>query len=205
LLIREGIWGIYNCVRYLYSYSKFSSSQGQAAALALAISSSLSLAFLGCATLLSAFKAPLSRNVPPRASHVIRKMLRPISTGLILAPAILNVIFLCVWRNSDILELSYRFRCYIDIDVIWSITGRQCVAPTWGIWLILAVIRLVVTLVVIVGFAPAMHSAFVDDKFRSHIISFPMLMVVRSDYPTQGDEHWVFTRRQNHLLALLTF
>jgi hypothetical protein len=194
----KAIWAIYNFIRYFYSYPKYTSSQGQTAALALATSSSLSFAFLGCATLLSVFKAPLARNIPPRASHVIRKVLRPISTCLILAPAVLNVIFVCIWRYSGVSELSHRSRCYLDIDVIWSISGGQCVSPAWGAWLILALIRLAITLVVIVRFTPQMRSALVDNKFRFHITSSHMPTAVPSDCPTPGDKPRALTSLQRY-------
>ncbi|KAK2460447.1 hypothetical protein APHAL10511_007612 [Amanita phalloides] len=146
------VWAVYNGIRYFYSYSIYTSSQGQAASLALAMSSSTSLASLTCATLLSMFKIPLARNIPPRASHLIRKVLRSISTCLILAPPIFNIVFLFIWRHSSNQELSYAYRCYIDIDVVWSVPKSPCVAPSWSIWLALALLRLVITLTVLVSY-----------------------------------------------------
>ncbi|KAF8624045.1 hypothetical protein AX15_006064 [Amanita polypyramis BW_CC] len=146
------IWAVFNFIRYLYSYAKYTSSEGQTASLVLAICAGLSPAFLAWATLLSKFRVSLARKVPPRASHIIRKVLRFASTSLLFVPAVLNVIFLCIWRHSANRELTFKYRCYVDIDVVWSASGGHCAAPAWGIWLILALLRLVITVVVLVSY-----------------------------------------------------
>ncbi|PFH45121.1 hypothetical protein AMATHDRAFT_51793 [Amanita thiersii Skay4041] len=151
-----GVWALFNAIRYYVAYPKYISSPGQAATLALALSSSLSLLCLICATLISVFKLSLIEAITPRASVVLRKALRSISSALILVPAVLNVAFLSAWRSSQNQELSYRFRCYIDIDVLWSISTdanhTDCIGPPWGIWLTLALVRLSITTVVLVSY-----------------------------------------------------
>ncbi|KAF8636075.1 hypothetical protein AX17_003782 [Amanita inopinata Kibby_2008] len=146
------LWAIYTGIRYFVAYSKYTSSPGQVASLALAVSTSLSLVLLICATLLSVFKMSLIQSIPPRASLILRKTIRALSSCLILAPALSNVIFLCIWKNSGDTELTYRYRCYIDIDIVWSVSKDECVAPPWGIWLVLALVRLVITTVVLVSY-----------------------------------------------------
>ncbi|KAM6492982.1 hypothetical protein JOM56_011116 [Amanita muscaria] len=145
-------WTVFNIARYLVSYSKYVTSQGQVAALALALSACLSLAFLGCAVLLSISRKYLKRRIPPRASHVIRKSIRSIAAFLIFAPALANVVFLFLWKDSDDPEISFKSRCHVDIDLVWSAFQDQCSAPAWGVWLALGLVRLAITLVVLAAY-----------------------------------------------------
>lgn len=146
-------WSVFNIARYLVSYSKYATSQGQVAALALALSACLSLAFLGCAVLLSISRKYLKRRIPPRASHVIRKSIRSIAAFLIFAPALANVVFLFLWKDSDDQEISFKSRCHVDIDLVWSTFQDQCSAPpAWGVWLALGLARLAITLVVLAAY-----------------------------------------------------
>ncbi len=69
----------------------------------------------------------------------------------LIAPAIVNLVFVLVWRHAKS-SLSLRGRCHWGIDVVWIGVGGQCAsgAPVFGVWLTAAILRLVLTTVVLV-------------------------------------------------------
>jgi len=71
----------------------------------------------------------------------------------LLAPAIVTFILVFAWRNTADIDMRFRGRCHWDIDVVWSGPGSRCErhAPSWGAWLAASIVRLVFTLVVLVG------------------------------------------------------
>lgn len=68
-----------------------------------------------------------------------------------IAPTIVNLVLVYVWRNVES-GLSLRGRCHWSPDVIWVGVGGQCAphAPPWGVWLTAAVLRLILTPIVLV-------------------------------------------------------
>ncbi len=80
--------------------------------------------------------------------HVLQFLL----AFFLFAPTVVNLVFVCVWRNVRS-GLSLRGRCHWSPDVLWVGVGGQCVphAPAWGVWLTAAILRLLLTAIVLVS------------------------------------------------------
>jgi len=69
----------------------------------------------------------------------------------LIAPTVVNLVLVYVWRDVGS-GLSLRGRCHWSPDVVWVGVGGQCAphAPAWGVWLTAAVLRLILTAIVLV-------------------------------------------------------
>ncbi|KAF5353258.1 hypothetical protein D9756_008036 [Leucocoprinus leucothites] len=146
-----GGWAIYNTARYFIAFTAYDSDVGQSVSLALGICTGVSFAFLATAAIFSFFKLHLLMH-----SFSLRILTLTITASLylssltLLAPAIVNMVMLCIWRNSSDPELSTEARCRIDIDVVWSHSNQKCSEPYgWGALMALAATRLGLTAVLI--------------------------------------------------------
>ncbi|KAG2005610.1 hypothetical protein CC2G_002001 [Coprinopsis cinerea AmutBmut pab1-1] len=153
--IAIGGWAIYNAVRYFLSFTMFESNAGQTASLALGISSGLCFAFLVCASTLSFFQSQLV--LSGLSNHSVSTMywtLTYTSLLFLFAPAAVNFALLFAWKDSPDLQLRMKYRCYMDIDVVWSRRAEYCrgQASTWGFWVVLSTLRLLVTALFIFGY-----------------------------------------------------
>jgi hypothetical protein len=79
--------------------------------------------------------------------HILQFLL----SFFLFAPTVVNLVLVCVWRNVGS-GLSLRGRCHWSPDVVWVGVGGQCAphAPAWGVWLAAAILRLILTAVVLV-------------------------------------------------------
>jgi hypothetical protein len=79
--------------------------------------------------------------------HILQILL----SFFLFAPTIVNLVLVCVWRNVGS-GLSLRGRCHWSPDAIWVGVGGQCAphAPAWGVWLTAAILRLVLTAIILV-------------------------------------------------------
>lgn len=146
-------WAIYNTTRYFITFASQNSKQGQIVSLVLGICTCVSFALLVTAEILSFFQLYLLMySISFRILTLITTGSLYLSSITLLAPAIVNLIMLFVWRNSSNKELSTEIRCHIDIDVIWSVSKQVCSEPySWGALVALAITRLGITAVFIVG------------------------------------------------------
>lgn len=148
------MWAIFNTVRYFIAFAIYmSTTEGQAISLALGTSTSLSLAFAVCTYILLLFQSRLLvHRVRLRTLLAVQARLQYISSFLLLAPAIINLVFLILWRNTSNSELDFAQRCQLDIDIVWSVSTNECnkSPASWGVWVGLSSGRVAVTLIVIV-------------------------------------------------------
>jgi len=74
-----------------------------------------------------------------------------LASFLLVAPAVVNIILVVLWRSSNDPQTTLRGRCGWDIDVVWSGTGLACDrSPSFVSWLGGAVSRLCITMLVLV-------------------------------------------------------
>jgi hypothetical protein len=153
IIIRLGGWAIYNLVRYFRAYTTYTSLTGLAVSLSLGTAATLSLAFLMAAALLSMFRQYLEMHqIPLSYLLFVGNALTYLSSFLLLAPALVSFALVFAWRNSSDSELQLQNRCYLDIDVVWSITRTVCDrVPSWGLLLVLSIIRVILTFLNIVS------------------------------------------------------
>jgi len=146
-------WAIYNTTKYLIAFVSHDSKQGQIVSLVLGICTCISFALLVIAAIFSFFQLHLLMySISLWILTLITTSLLYLSSMTLLAPAVVNLIMLCVWRNSSNKQLSTETRCHIDIDVVWSPSKQTCSEPyAWGALVALAATRLGLTAVFIVG------------------------------------------------------
>ena len=153
LILSTGIWSLYNTIRYFYAFTIYESPAGQSYSLALGTSTGLSFACLACAVILALAEPALSlHGIAFQRLLSARQWLHYISSLLLIAPAIVNFAAVFSWRNATDPQLMTAHRCHVDIDIIWSTSYTLCdlKSPSWGVWLTLSVLRLLVTLVFLV-------------------------------------------------------
>jgi len=124
----------------------------QSAALPLGISSLLAALFV--IALAMWFILPyqiIGRRPHLRYQSLPHHVLLFLHSFFLFAPTVVNLVLVCVWRNVGS-GLSLRGRCHWSPDAIWVGVGGQCVphAPAWGIWLTAAILRLIITAIVLV-------------------------------------------------------
>lgn len=155
LEILMGVWATYNTARYFIAFTSYSSSSAQAASLTLGGCTTLSISLLGASALISCFSSSLiSSRISDRLLHVIRSTLRYFASLFLLVPAIVAFVLVFVWRDASDLDLRFRGRCHLDIDVVWSGPGSRCELhpPSWGAWLAVSAVRLIFTLIALVTY-----------------------------------------------------
>ncbi|KAK7447121.1 hypothetical protein VKT23_014333 [Stygiomarasmius scandens] len=154
LEIIVAVWAMYNTIRYFLAYTMYSSMAGQQTALALGTSTAICIGFLACAAVVSALHPFLiAKRIPIRALLVTRTLFRYLGSFFLLSPAIVNLALTIVWRHSSDTELDPDRRCHLDVDIIWSTTtSSACASPMWAAWLGLAILRVLLTLIIVVLF-----------------------------------------------------
>lgn len=149
------MWAVYNTVRYFVAFSIYTARDRQIALLAFGTAAALSFASLMLSLLLSFFAPHLGWKHRSRSSYTrFQVLLTYTASFLILGPAVGNVVFVALWRDSSDPGLSIHGRCHWDIDVLWTGTGFECDvnhSVSWGSWLAGSVIRLLLTVGVIVS------------------------------------------------------
>ncbi|PPR00895.1 hypothetical protein CVT24_000380 [Panaeolus cyanescens] len=142
------IWTIYNTARYLNAFTIYDNVKGQAFSLVLGACTGLSFTFFSCASILSLTQMTLlTHGISVQTLVSLRSVLRYLSSFCLLGPGVVNLILVIVWRRTNILELQPRYRCRLDVDLIWSTTPVLCHRKdyAWGMWLFLSILRVVLT------------------------------------------------------------
>lgn len=146
---------MYNTIRYFVAFTVYTARERQIALLVLGTAAALSFASLILSLLLSLFAPHLGWKQRSRSSYArLQILLTYTASFLILGPAIVNLVFVAVWRHSSDPGLSVQGRCHWDIDILWTGTGFECDvkdAVSWGAWLAGSVVRLVLTALVLVS------------------------------------------------------
>jgi hypothetical protein len=150
--IHQGGWAVYNLIRYFQAYFIYTSPTGRAVSLALATGTTLSLAFLMATALLSCFRESLlMHQVPLSFLLIIRTTLQFLASFLLVGPALVSFGLVFAWRDSSDSQLQLQNRCYLDIDVVWSIWDTSCDQTiSWNVLLILSITRVILTVLNIV-------------------------------------------------------
>jgi hypothetical protein len=119
--------------------------------LCLGASTILCVAIL-VSSLLLAVLNPCTHDNPSSIIEYTRGVILPyLASFLLLAPAVVNLIFVIAWRASNDPQTTLRGRCHWDIDVIWSGVGLVCDrSPSFVSWLGGAISRLCITSVALV-------------------------------------------------------
>ncbi|OJA13184.1 hypothetical protein AZE42_05607 [Rhizopogon vesiculosus] len=138
-----GIWSTYCTVRYFLAFNTTSISSVRTLALVLFVTSAIAIV----GVVVALFVPLLPEDVFVRASPHARMTLRGCYIVLIAATAIVNLVFVLLWRPTD--------RCSWDMDVSWSAsptihsTSPQCHNTSLAAWTITASLRVIVTLIIV--------------------------------------------------------
>ncbi|EIN05172.1 hypothetical protein PUNSTDRAFT_122501 [Punctularia strigosozonata HHB-11173 SS5] len=140
------LWTMYTVARYFIGSAIYTSHDRHTIAFILGASSSLSLLlFFLSVTLTYSDLSALS----PHTSAYLITFFQYFASFFLLLPAIANFILVFVWHHTSDLGESLEGRCNWDLDVVWTGVGHTCqagAATGWGVWLVLAVVRMVLTL-----------------------------------------------------------
>ena len=146
-------WSIYSTVRYLLAFTIYQSITGQVISLFLGMATGLSFAFGACGSILTLSQTILLMDgLSVRAISIIHITLYYLASACLLGSSVTNIVLLVIYRKTPDLELQTRYRCRLDVDLIWSTSDSICNLRRcpWGSWIILSTLLLVITLAVIV-------------------------------------------------------
>lgn len=140
---------MYTTVRYFIAFAIYHDPIRQRISLALGISCFLSFVVLLLFTSRHLLPGDLRHLLPLKA--LARKIVPYLASSLQVAPAIVNLVFVFLWRHNELLG-----RCNWDADVVWRGQPDQCPGSIpWGVWLAGGIARLVITLVILVRVSSA--------------------------------------------------
>ncbi|KAI0830298.1 hypothetical protein BC628DRAFT_1313857 [Trametes gibbosa] len=177
-------WAIYNTARYYIGVTLHQYRDRQIIGLVLGSCTALCIACLLVTIIIATSGPHFGWYYRPRSTHVLlQDFLTYTSSLCVLAPAVVNLVLVFLWRGpSDTLN-SLRGRCHWDIDVVWSGLGGQCDhSPAWGTWLAGAVVRLLLTAAIIIAYHAVSYKYLVTRQpsrrrhtsmFRNSTASFP--------------------------------
>ncbi|KAJ4480893.1 hypothetical protein J3R30DRAFT_2375470 [Lentinula aciculospora] len=164
-------WAVYNTARYFIAYTIYDSLQGETTAILLGTSTAMCFALLTCAAAVSSFQPHLIRaHIPVYSLLVVRTIFRYLAAFFLIAPTIVNLALVIIWRRSSVSELVPDLRCRLDADVVWSVTAGICDHTTAAQWLGLSIFRLIFTLIVVVLFL-LVCSAYDHTRWPSQSLS----------------------------------
>ena len=145
-------WAIYNTVRYFIAFSDSGDPTNQILCLALGTSTGVSF-LLSFFSFLLAVRNELIHGVTPTYLSHVRTTMDYLSSFCLIGPAAVNFALIFIWKDSEDPYWNMVNRCHFDVDVVWSVSNTLCSnkSPYWAIWLTASVLRLVLTLIVIVG------------------------------------------------------
>ncbi|OJT11186.1 hypothetical protein TRAPUB_12293 [Trametes pubescens] len=183
-LASEGSWAVYNTVRYYVGAMLHLYRDRQIINLVLGSCAAMSLACLLVSIIIAASAPHFGWYYRPRSTHVLLQDFLNYSSSLCLfAPAVVNFVLVFLWRDASDTVNSLRGRCHWDIDVVWSGIGGQCdSSPAWGYWFAGALIRLLVTAVILIAYHAVSYKYIVTRQpsrrrhtsiFRYSAASFP--------------------------------
>lgn len=148
----SGAFAVYNTIRYFLAYTIYNSKDGQSLSLSMGISTGFAFTLLVCAAILATFQPYLlAHQIPLRPLLLCRTVMHMLASFFIFGPAVVNTTLLFIWKKSTDPELNFLQRCHVDIDVIWSVSNAQCKPASWGVWLTLSLVRLLLTLSILVS------------------------------------------------------
>ncbi|KAI0077004.1 hypothetical protein K474DRAFT_1173425 [Panus rudis PR-1116 ss-1] len=158
VLLLIGGWAVYTSIRYFIAITNFTSHDRRIILLVLGSVSAFSALLVSLSFLLSSLSAYLGwdHDLAPLYA-TFQSFLGYSSSLFLLGPAIVNIVILALWKHSPPSPAdSMQGRCTWDIDAIWTSITRNCAdngrAVPWGFWLAGAIVRLVLTLVVVFGY-----------------------------------------------------
>ncbi|KAF9477915.1 hypothetical protein BDN70DRAFT_77863 [Pholiota conissans] len=149
------LWSIYSTVRYLLAFTVYQSITGQVVSLVLGSATGLSFAFSSCGSILTMAQTPLLlHGISVKTLLSVRVTLYYMASCCFLGPSIVNLVLLLLWKKNPDIELLTRYRCRLDVDLVWSVTYSLCNHKnrSWGRWVALSALRLALTLIVIIAF-----------------------------------------------------
>ncbi|KAJ7161142.1 hypothetical protein C8R46DRAFT_1194458 [Mycena filopes] len=154
------LWTLYTTVRYFLAYVVYpSATDGQIVAIVLATVSLTAFAVLVAAAVIPFLQIYLLAQHQHLSTDALRTVLRFLASALVLAPALVNFALVFAWRMSSDAALNMASRCGVDVDVVWSIRKHAtCANPSWGAWLALAIVRLLVTIAILAIYHLALAS-----------------------------------------------
>ncbi|KII90062.1 hypothetical protein PLICRDRAFT_40243 [Plicaturopsis crispa FD-325 SS-3] len=208
-------WATYNTVRYFIAFTSHPSVERQSVSLALGTSTTVSFAILLASRFISVFSQHLqTHNISRRTLKFLRDGLQYASSALLLSPAVVNFALVFSWRASTNADLSLAGRCSWDIDVAWPSGGTCEASPAWGAWLAAAIVRLVVTLLVVAGYhvvswsydetrrpsrSRRRHSRRTASSEGQHLrTDGPFLRMPSSDATLRGSDYFTSSDGQKH-------
>ncbi|KAJ3510576.1 hypothetical protein NLJ89_g4594 [Agrocybe chaxingu] len=147
-------WATYNAVRYFFAFSAHSDTVGQTFCLALGTCAGVSFALAFSAKVLGVLKPKLLiQSVGYKYLKYVRATLFFLSSFALLVPAAVNFALVFFWKDSSHPQLSLAHRCRVDVDVVWSVHGRDCdPAVAWSTWVIISTVRLALTLTAVIAY-----------------------------------------------------
>lgn len=147
-------WAIYNTIRYFIAFSNFGDSTNQAFCLALGTSTGVSFLFTFFSFLLAIRgRNGLKNGLTLNYLSYVRTTMDYLSSFCLLGPAVVNFTLVFIFKDSVNPYLNLDYRCHLDVDLVWSVSNNLCnnKSPGWAIWLILSALRLILTLIIIIG------------------------------------------------------
>ncbi|KAI0742883.1 hypothetical protein C8Q80DRAFT_1221257 [Daedaleopsis nitida] len=149
-----GGWATYNTARYYVGAVLHPYRERQVIALVLGSCTALCLA-CNLVSLIITVSAPrFGWWYRPRSKHVLLQgFLRYSSSLCLLAPSVVNLVLVFLWRAPSNGDNSISGRCHWDIDVVWTGLGGQCSnSPAWGFWLAGSIVRLLITAAILIAY-----------------------------------------------------
>ncbi|KAH9481359.1 hypothetical protein JR316_0005884 [Psilocybe cubensis] len=120
-------WAIYSTVRYFIAFTVYQSITGQAVSLALGTATGLSFAFASCASILWTGQTYLLiHGFSVQALMTLRRTLHFLSSCCLFGPSVVNLVLVFLWKKHIDLELQVRYRCKLDVDLVWSVRESLC-------------------------------------------------------------------------------
>ncbi|KAL1742059.1 hypothetical protein HDZ31DRAFT_21908, partial [Schizophyllum fasciatum] len=142
------VWTVYTVVRYFMAFSHYEGTAPRALTAAMGACATVGAAFMMlnmslCVAMPSQLVPTVSWNGLLRLESVAAYA----GSVLCTVPTIVNLVLVNLWHLSPDVDVSLSFRCHLDVDVLWAV-GGSCEPPRWEVYLGLAVMRLVLTLVI---------------------------------------------------------
>ncbi|KAF5329386.1 hypothetical protein D9619_008953 [Psilocybe cf. subviscida] len=150
-------WAAFNSIRYFMTCSIYGkeSTLGRLLCILLGTCTAAAVALYLCSQSIEYVRRTIHSR-PPISRKLIhlRQSLHIISSIFVLGPAVVNLVFVFVWRNSSNSRYNLHNRCHIDIDGIWSVERNFCIAqsPAWSVWISIAAIRAVATFLALITY-----------------------------------------------------
>lgn len=140
-----GLWGAYTMVRYFLAFATVTYHTQCVFSLALGIVSAIAVA----ATIVTITLPLFHGSACVHSCRQMRSLLRACFLSLILLASATNLALVVIWRPNN--------RCAWDIDISWYLSAvdppaTRCDPATFTMWIIAAVLRLLLTSILIVLF-----------------------------------------------------